>query len=186
MVRKGHYDGLIYIRSSVNDVDPVEEVGFLSGNAEKFAVYLHPLEDTLDGIVRTKAEKTKLKGEMLEAKVAEGIEDLRSKCNIQSMTTLGLRGRTFINMYIICDEMQNNSAPQFQKVLTRIGKGCKVVILGSNRQIDNKYVTKYTNGLAVLLNACTKPNEYIRVAAVTLHKVVRSSMAEFAEKLFSK
>jgi len=186
MVRKGHYDGLLYIRSSVNDVDPVEEVGFLSGNAEKFAVYLHPLEDTLDFIVRTKAEKTKLKGDLLEAKVQEGIEDLRAKCNIQGITTLGLRGRTFSNMYIICDEMQNNSAAQFQKVLTRVGKGSKVVILGSNRQIDNKYITRHSNGLAVLLNACKQPNEHIKLAAVTLYKVVRSPLSEFAERLFSK
>ena len=79
---------------------------------------------------------------------------------------------------------QNLSHAQTVKLLTRIGKNCKVILLGSNRQIDNKYISKYTNGLGVLLDACKRPNEHIKIAAVTLQKVVRSAMAEWAEKLF--
>jgi PhoH-like ATPase len=186
LVRQHKYEGILYVRSSVNDVDPIEEVGFLPGLAEKFAVYLHPLEDTLDFIIRNKHKASKLKGQALELKVAEGIEALREKANIKAITTLGMRGRTFSNYFIIIDEFQNLSPKQAQKILTRIGQGCKVVLLGSNNQIDNKYITKHTNGMAVLLNACKTNNEYITMAAVDLTRIVRSPMAEFTERLFSK
>lgn len=186
LVRQHKYEGILYIRSSVNDVDQIEEVGFLPGLADKFAVYLHPLEDTLDFIVRTKHKASRLKGQALELKVQEGIEELREKANIKAITTLGMRGRTFSNHFIIIDEFQNLSPQQAQKILTRIGQGCKVVILGSNNQIDNKYITKHTNGMAVILNACKSSNEYISIAAVDLTKIVRSSMAEFTERLFTK
>lgn len=186
LVRKHQYEGILYIRSSVNDVDPVEEVGFLPGLEEKFSVYLHPLEDTLDFIARNKYKNSKFKGIQLEEKVTEYIKELREKVNIQGITTLGMRGRTFSNLYIIIDEFQNMSPQQAQKVLTRIGKNCKVVVLGSQAQIDNKYITKHTNGLGILLNAACKPNHSISMVAVDLTRIVRSPMAEFAEHLFSK
>ena len=186
MVRQGHYDGILYIRASVNDVDENEEVGFLPGFDEKFAVYLHPLEDTLDFVIRQRHKNSKLKGDELEQKIVTEVEDLRTKCNIQAMTTLGMRGRTFSNMYIIIDEVQNQSQSSLQKTLTRVGKGSKVICIGSLKQIDNKYINKYTSGLSILLNDVTHENDYIKTFAVNLQKVVRSPMAEYSERLFSK
>lgn len=185
MVRQGKYDSIIYIRASVDDVDKAEEVGFLSGNDEKLQVYLHPLEDTLDFIVRNRFKDTKMKSDLFEKKVAEEIEKLRGQCNIEAMIGLGLRGRTFHNAYVIIDEAQNQSKSSVQKMLTRIGKGCKVVVIGSNKQIDNAYLTKYTNGLSTLLEACTKEHEGVNLHAVSLPKVLRGSIAEFAENLYS-
>jgi PhoH-like ATPase len=186
LVKQGKYSSIVYIRNSINDEDPNEAVGFLSGNEEKFAVYLHPLEDTLEFIVRDKLKESKLKGLELEEKVNEGIAKLKAECNIQAMTALGLRGRTFNDSVIVLDEAQNASPNSLQKILTRVGKNCKVIVIGSNRQIDNAYITKHTNGLGILLNASKNPQEIIRMHVVDLHKVVRSSTAEFAEKLFSK
>lgn len=186
LVKQGKYNSIVYIRNSINDEDPNEAVGFLSGNEEKFAVYLHPLEDTLEFIIRDKLKEKKLKGLELEEKVQEGIVKLKSECNIQAMTALGLRGRTFNDSVIILDEAQNASPSSIQKILTRVGRNCKVIIIGSNRQIDNAYITKHTNGLGVLLNASRHPQDIIKMHIVDLHKVVRSKTAEFAEKLFSK
>jgi len=73
-----------------------------------------------------------------------------------------------------------------QKMLTRFGKGCKIVVIGSNKQIDNAYLTKYTNGLSVLLDACKSSHPNINLHAVSLPKVVRGPIAEFSEDLFSK
>ncbi len=185
MVRKGVYDQLIYLRASVDDVDRAEEVGFLSGNDEKMQVYLHPLEDSLDFIIRSRLKSSKLKGIQLEEKVAEEIENLKLDCNIQQLIGLGLRGRTFQNAYVIIDEAQNQSKASLQKMLTRFGKGCKIVVIGSNNQIDNPYITKYTNGLGVLLNACKQTHENINLHAVSLPKVLRGPVAEFAEELYS-
>jgi PhoH-like ATPase len=186
LVKRHQYEGILYIRASIDDVDQVEAVGFLPGLEEKFSVYLHPLKDTLDFIVRNNMKGTKLKGQQLEEKVESLIEETISKCNIQTLTGLGMRGRTFNNTVILLDESQNQSNASMQKMLTRFGKGCKIIILGSNRQIDNPYLTKYTNGLSVILDACTRTHDNIKLHAVTLEKVVRGPIAEWAEVLFSK
>lgn len=186
LIKKGKYTSLTYIRNSINDEDSNEAVGFLSGNEEKFAVYLHPLNDTLEFIIRNKFKESKLKGQELEEKVQEGIDKLKAECDIQAMTALGLRGRTFNNSVVILDEAQNASPASMQKILTRIGKGCKVIIVGSNRQIDNAFITKHNNGLSILLDSTRTQQDTVKLHVIDLHKVVRSSTAEFAEKLFSK
>ena len=82
LIKQGHYESLVYIRASVDDVPKEEEVGFLSGNDEKVAVYLHPLEDSLNYIIRNKFKGHRSNDE----KILEGVEKLRGQCNIEGMT----------------------------------------------------------------------------------------------------
>lgn len=184
---KTPYDGIVYIRSSVDDLEKAEEVGFLSGNDDKVAPYLTPLEDTLDFIARKElTKKGNLKGAALEEAVPNKIEELRTKHNIEAMISLGLRGRTFKNKVVIYDEFANVSKAGSQKALTRIGEGCKVILIGSNNQIDNPFLNKYTNGLSVLLDACRYEHTNVKLHAVSLPRVVRGRVAEFAENLYAK
>lgn len=184
--RNNSYESILYIRASVNDVPQEEEVGFLPGLEEKFAVYYHPIQDALEHIARKKLSASKLKGEDLETAVAEEVNKLITKHRIQCMTGLGMRGRTFTNCIAIIDEVQGQSKASLQKMLTRFGKGCKVIIVGSQRQIDNKFLTKFNNGLSVLLDDCATESHLIKKFAINLRKVVRSPLAEWAEHLFSK
>lgn len=183
---KSPYESIHYIRSSVDDLEQVESVGFLSGNDEKIEVYIRPLEDTLEVIARNRLKKNKLKPDELELKISETVEKLRAQCNIQGLITLGLRGRTLRNSVIIIDEVSNLSKASLQKVLTRVGEHCKIILIGSNKQIDNPYLNKYTNGLSTILDACRTTHDTVRLHAVSLQKVVRSKLAEFAETIFSK
>ena len=184
--RNNSYESILYIRASINDVPNEEEVGFLPGLEEKFAVYYHPIKDALEHVARKKLSASKLKGEDLEAAVAEEVDKLIAKHRIQCMTGLGMRGRTFTNCIAIIDEVQGQSKASLQKMLTRFGKGCKVIIVGSQRQIDNKFLTKFNNGLSVLLDDCAKESPLIKKFAINLRKVVRSPLSEWAETLFSK
>lgn len=186
LVDLGKFSGITYIRNSVDDVPKEEQVGFLSGNEEKFAVYFHPLYDSLEFMARESLKKKKLNPKELEEEVSKLIDEFIQKYNIHAVTGLGLRGRTFHGELIIWDEAQNASAGSAQKILTRVGKNSKVVAIGSNRQIDNPYITKYTNGLSVLLSACAEEHDTVKLKAVELSKVVRSDIAEFAEKLYTK
>lgn len=186
LVKKGKYSSITYIRASVDDVDKAEEIGFLSGNDEKVQVYLHPLEDTIDFLVRSNYKDSKLKAQDYEDMIAEKVAEYKSKYRIEGMIGLGLRGRTFTNTVAIIDECQNMSKASLQKVLTRFGKDCKVILIGSNRQIDNAYITKYTNGLSTVLAACKEEDPRIKLHAVPLTKVLRSDIAEWAEHIFSK
>ena len=180
------YDSITYIRASVDDVEKAEEIGFLSGNDEKIAVYLHPLHDTIEFLVRENNKDSKLKGKAYEEMINEKIEKYVSQYNITGMIGLGLRGRTFTNTVAIIDEVQNMSNSSLQKVLTRFGKNCKIILIGSNKQIDNPYITKYTNGLSTVLHAATQPTDLIRAHVVPLNKVLRSPLAEWSELVFSK
>lgn len=180
------YDSITYIRASVSDLDDAEEVGFLPGLEEKFAPYLHPVKDSLDFIARKQRPRSKSQPiEDYEDQIETLISDMQTKYNITAMTGLGLRGRTFTDSVVIIDEVQNMSKASLQKVLTRFGKNCKVILIGSNRQIDNAYINKFSNGLSVVLDSCTKPSDLVNKYAITLTRVVRSPFAEWAEGIFS-
>jgi len=179
------YSNIVYIRNSVDDIgERDEEIGFLSGNDEKVKGYLYPFYDTLDSIVR-RSIKTKSKSQDIEQLVQEGIASLLSRYNMQAMIAMGTRGRTFENSIVIIDEAQNIGKSTMQKLLTRIGKNCKVIIIGSLKQIDSKYLNKYTSGLSVVLNAVSKIETSITIAGVSLTKVVRGPITEWAERIFS-
>jgi PhoH-like ATPase len=179
------YTEILYIRASINDVDKAEEVGFLPGLETKFEPFLHPINDVLNFIARENNKNSKLKSKEFEEMINAYVEDLKERYKITAITTLGMRGRTFENCVAIIDEAQNMSRSSMQKVITRFGKNVKIIIIGSNRQIDNPYLTKYTNGLSTILEDCTKEDEKVRKFAINLHKVVRSPIAEWAERLFS-
>ena len=182
------YNSILYVRASINDVEDIEEVGFLPGSAEeKNAVYFHPLFDSLDFVVRNRLKGGKVKGKELEEKVETQVAKLIEDCHIEALTGLGMRGRTFTDSIVIIDEVQGQSKSSLQKVLTRFGKNCKIILIGSNNQIDNPNMTKFTNGLSVILNDCsTDLGDTINKHVVPLQRVVRSDFAEYAERLFSK
>lgn len=191
LVKQKLFEKIIYIRSSQNDVDPSEEIGFLPGDlSEKTNGYLMPLIDTLDFIARKKLSKKIFSNKKeQEDSVENEIKNMKEKYNITAITTLGLRGRTLQNAVIIIDEAQNLSKSQLLKILSRIGKNSKIIIIGSNTQIDNIYLNKYTNGLSTILEACVKPKKYdgipVTLHAVKMNRIVRGPITEFAEKIFS-
>lgn len=183
------YRSILYIRTPQNDEQPGEDIGYLSGNDEKYAMYLGPMEDTLEFLVKQNIkQKSGEKKQEFEERVATKMQELKEECGMQSTITTGLRGKTFHNTIIILDEWQNASQATSQKVLTRVGKDCKVIVTASQAQIDNKYVTKYNNGLAVLMGEARERavDAEINMFAIELKKVVRSKMAEFAEKLYTE
>ncbi len=189
LVSKHHFDGITYIRNSIDDVEPGEDIGYLSGNDEKMAVYLHALHDTIEFIARNRIKKkSNEKREDYEFRIEQLIEEINTKNDIEAILAYGTRGRTFIKRVIIIDEAQNLSDATMQKLLTRVGKGCKVIIIGSNRQIDNTYLTKFNNGLSTLTKAACedRTEEAVSLYAIRLKKILRGPVAEFAEILFSR
>jgi PhoH-like ATPase len=183
--RNSNYNSILYIRATIPDVPTEEEVGFLPGLEEKFAPYLHPIFDCVDYIARNRHKDSKLKGKEYEDKIEEVKTSIISDYNIQPMTTLGLRGRTFSNCIAIIDEVQNLSKSSLQKVLTRFGKDVKIILTGSNLQIDNKYLSKYTNGLSTVLNNAAEGESRVRLHVIPLTKIIRSQITEWAESIFT-
>ena len=110
------YRSIMYIRTPQNDEQPGEDIGYLSGNAEKYAMYLGPMEDTLDFLVRQNIkQKAGEKKQEFEERVAAKMLELKEECGMQSTITTGLRGKTFHNTILILDEWQNASQATSKK-----------------------------------------------------------------------
>lgn len=189
LIKQKKYNKIIYIRNSIESLDRGEDIGYLPGLEEKFAIYNHPLYDCIKIIARTQLEKSnnnKSKKHIIDEKeIQTKADELKEKFNISTMWIGEMRGRTISDAVVIVDEAQNFSSKSLQTAITRIDKTCKLICIGSNNQIDNIYTNKYSNGLAVLLNACKTKHPEINLFASELTKVLRGPITEFAERIFN-
>lgn len=191
LVRQKIFQRIIYIRNSIESLDKGEDVGYLPGLEEKFKIYNHPLMDSLEYIVRSEDKKRSKKNkenyiELDDQEVKARVENLIANYSIDTMWVGEMRGRTLSNSFIIIDEAQNMSNKTMQMVLSRIDNTCKVVVLGSNKQIDNFYVNKYTNALTTLLKSTNHETSLVNTFAIKLEKVLRGPITEWAEYIFNK
>jgi len=186
LVKNKQFNKIIYIRNSIESLDKGEDVGYLPGLEEKFEIYNHPLMDSLRFIARSELKKKnqnkKIKEFISEEDIENRVELYLQNYKIQTMWVGEMRGRTLSESFVIIDEAQNMSKKTMQMVLSRIDESSKVVILGSNRQIDNFYVNKYTNALTALLKATKQETELVNLFAIRLRKVLRGPITEWAEK----
>lgn len=191
-VKQKHFQKIIYIRNSIESLDKGEDVGYLPGLEEKFRIYNHPLMDSLEYIIRTEHKRRRSKRDDIsytpleDSEVSSRVEQMISNYGIETMWVGEMRGRTLSNSFIIIDEAQNMSNKTMQMVLSRVDSSCKVVILGSNKQIDNFYVNRYTNALTTLLKSTQNENNLVNIFAIKLEKVLRGPITEWAENIFSK
>ena len=190
LVKQKYFQKIIYIRNSIESLDKGEDVGYLPGLEEKFRIYNHPLMDSLDYIVRSEHKRKRSKKietpytPLEDSEANARVEQLIANYGIETMWVGEMRGRTLSNSFIIIDEAQNMSNKTMQMVLSRIDSSCKVVILGSNKQIDNFYVNKYTNALTTLLKSTKNENKFVNIFAIKLEKVLRGPITEWAESIF--
>lgn len=145
-----------------------EDIGFLPGSEEeKMTPWMGALMDNLEVLTNNE-----FGGEWGQ----NATQDLlRSRIKIRSLNFM--RGRTFLNKYIIIDEAQNLTAKQMKTLLTRAGPGTKVICLGNLSQIDTPYLTETTSGLA---NVVDTFQNWPHSAHITLMRGERSRLADFA------
>jgi PhoH-like ATPase len=188
LIRQKHYQRIIYIRNSIESLDKGEDVGYLPGLEEKFAIYNHPLMDSLKYMARSEHKKKNTHKKQYiaptEAEIDEKVSQTIENYSIETMWVGEMRGRTLSEAFIIVDEAQNISNKTMQMVLSRVDSTCKVVILGSNKQIDNFYVNKYTNSLTTLLNSSLSKSNLVNLYAIKLKKVLRGPITQWAESIF--
>ena len=129
------YTEIIVTRATVSIGD---DIGFLPGTEEeKMTPWMGALTDNIE--VLTQSQEG---GEWGRA----ATHDLLSnRIKIRSMSFM--RGRTFLNRYVIIDEAQNITPKQMKALLTRAGPGTKMICLGNVGQIDTPYLTETTSGL---------------------------------------
>ena len=91
-----------------------------------------------------------------------------------------MRGRTFLNRYVILDEAQNLTPKQMKALLTRAGPGTKMVCLGNIAQIDTPYLTETTSGLTYVVN---RFRGWAHSGHITLMRGERSRLADLASEM---
>lgn len=176
-IYSGDYDRIVITRSMVNP-DGEGELGILPGDpVEKMDPYLKPFYDNFEQLSRMgKYEDPE--------QVKMQIDDLMAQGLLEIQPMGSIRGRTFAKSYIIIDEAQNTSAKQIETLITRLGEGSKIVILGDLNQIDTSRLSRYSNGLAVA-------SDRMRGSALTAQvlymdsDVRRSPLAKDAVQRFS-
>ena len=102
-------------------------------------------------------------------------ERIMKKVEIKSLTFM--RGRSFINTFLVVDEAQNLTPRQMKMLVTRAGDGTKVVILGNLEQIDTPYLTAGGSGLAYVVD---RFKNYPRGGHLILPDGERSPLANYA------
>ncbi len=130
---KGDYEQLIFTRPVIEAGG--EKLGFLPGNMyEKIDPYMIPIFEILSKLLPQGTLSR------LMPKNGNGNGD---ESPIRILPLAFMRGITFENSFVICDEMQNSSPEQMRMVLTRLGEGSTMVLCGDVYQTDIRSV----NGL---------------------------------------
>ncbi len=163
------YTEIIMTRATVS---VGEDIGFLPGTEEeKMGPWMGALDDNLEVLGKTDTSA----GEWGRAATSELI---RSRIKVKSMNFM--RGRTFLNKYVIIDEAQNLTPKQMKTLITRAGPGTKIICMGNLAQIDTPYLTEGSSGLTF---AVDKFKGWQHGGHITLARGERSRLADFASEV---
>lgn len=185
VIEEGEYRKIVFVRPVVAAGD---DIGYLPGDEnEKLRPWMGSFYDAIENLIDAKAGKRKVsnKHTIYEEKpdfaVDEFIEQQRRYGIIETKTFTYMRGRTFSDALVVVDEAQEITPHLAKLMLTRAGYGSKFVFLGdpSDNQIDNTLVDSKSNGLVYVIE---KLKDSELTGHVSLRKVVRSPLAEVAER----
>ena len=146
-----------------------EDIGYLPGTEEeKMQPWMGALEDNLEVLNQSDSAA----GEWGR----QSTQDLiRSRVKVKSLAFM--RGRTFINKFLIIDEAQNLTPKQMKTLITRAGPGTKVICMGNIAQIDTPYLTEGSSGLSFVVD---RFKGWAHSGHITLQRGERSRLADFA------
>lgn len=162
------YSEIIVTRATVSIG---EDIGFLPGTEEeKMTPWMGALTDNLEVLTQP--------SEGGEWGRAATNDLLASRIKIRALNFM--RGRTFMNRYVIIDEAQNITPKQMKALLTRAGPGTKMICLGNVGQIDTPYLTETTSGLTF---AVDRFKDWAHGAHITLRRGERSRLADYASEV---
>lgn len=165
VLEERRYSEIIMTRVTV----PVgEDIGFLPGTEEeKMTPWMGALMDNLEVLTQSNVG-----GDWGRAATNDL---LRNRIKIHSLNFM--RGRTFLNKFLIIDEAQNLTSKQMRTLITRAGPGTKVVCLGNVAQIDTPYLTETTSGLTYVVD---RFKGWAHGGHITLLRGERSRLADYA------
>ena len=165
VIEQGLYNKIIVTRST----PPVaEDIGFLPGTEEeKMTPWMSAISDNLEAMHE--------QDERPQSSVKYALE----KANLQFKSLNFIRGRSIQKAIVLIDESQNLTPQQLKTIITRCGKGTKIICMGNLAQIDSNYLTPLTSGLTYIVE---RFRDFEGSASVHFEGVFRSRLAEYAEE----
>lgn len=154
-LKAGKRERLIVARPAV---EAGEKLGFLPGALEeKVDPYMLPIWDALN-----------------ECLGAQEVDRRKERREIEVAPLAFMRGRTLKNAFVIIDEAQNATIPQMKMVLTRLGRGSRMVVTGDPSQTDLPGGVKsgLPHAMSILRNVKGVAMEELTRADVVRHELV--------------
>ncbi|MAH43404.1 phosphate starvation-inducible protein PhoH [archaeon] len=158
----GTYKRIIFTRS----IQPVgRDLGYLPGDmSEKMSPWLAPIADNFRHAFGDTS--------YFECMISKGQIDIAPLSYI--------RGRTFNDSFVIVDEAQNATIHELKTIITRVGKGSKIVLLGDTDQVDTPYIDSKSNGLTIVVE---KFKASYLAGHIRFNRGQRSEIASLASNL---
>ncbi|MBD2861787.1 MULTISPECIES: PhoH family protein [Paenibacillus] len=145
-----------------------KDIGYLPGEKdEKLRPWMQPVYDNLEFLFNTKKP-----GDI--EKILAGMGSIQ----VEALTYI--RGRSIPGQFIIIDEAQNLSKHEVKTIVSRVGEGSKIVLMGDPGQIDHPYLDAYSNGLTYVVERFK--NQSIS-GHINLERGERSQLAQLAADL---
>jgi len=162
------YSEIIMTRVTV----PVgEDIGFLPGTEEeKMTPWMGALMDNLEVLTNSGPDGT------WERQATNDL--LTNRIKVRSVNFM--RGRTFLNRFLILDEAQNLTPKQMKTLITRAGPGTKIVCLGNIAQIDTPYLSETNSGLTYVVD---RFRGWPHAGHIILRRGERSRLADYASEV---
>jgi PhoH-like ATPase len=121
-----------------------EDIGYLPGSeVEKLAPFMRSVIDNLE-ILLDSDEYERYKN---ESELRDKVDELFHRNYITTEAIAFIRGRSIQKNWVIIDEAQNLTPKQVKGIVTRAGRGTKIILIGDPDQIDHPYLDSRTNGL---------------------------------------
>lgn len=147
-----------------------KDIGYLPGTKEeKLYHWMQPIYDNLEFLCQSTDG-----GPQEESETLRWITESK-KIEMEAVTYI--RGRSLPKMYMIIDEAQNLTPHEIKTVISRAGKGTKVILTGDPSQIDNPYLDKHSNGLTYTIEQFHRNPIF---GHVFLERTERSELAAMA------
>ncbi len=168
------FDDTVYSRILVSrPIMPLgKDIGYLPGTKEeKLYHWMQPIYDNLEFLCSTTSG---------EGNGAATLEFIMQSKKIEMEAVTYIRGRSLPKMYMIIDEAQNLTPHEVKTIISRAGKGTKVILTGDPTQIDNPYLDKDSNGLTYVVNKFKNHRIY---GHMFLERTERSELASIAAEI---
>lgn len=180
-LKYGHYEKIMVFRS-LHELGEGQEMGFLPGSVdEKMGPWAGAVFDAIDTIARVKNPAKRNEGPVaLEKRKAEATR-LKEMVEIAPITYL--RGRSLSNTFMVLEEAQNFSRSEILNILSRAGKGSKIVLTFDALQVDNRFLKSGKDAdIWSVIDSLAHTDVF---AHITLLKTERSRVAEIASGILA-